>query len=170
MRITIVAPPWLPVPPLSYGGTEGVIDTLARGLQEAGHEVLLAATGDSTCPVPTAAVSRESVGVGSGGIAAEIRHVVHAYEAAVDHRSDIVHDHTLVGPFYASRFPDLPVVTTNHGPFAGDMVDVYRAQPKDVGLIAISYHQASQAGDVAVAAVIHHGVRVRRFSFRRGRR
>ena len=32
MRIAIVAPPWLPVPPPAYGGTENVLDTLARGL------------------------------------------------------------------------------------------------------------------------------------------
>ncbi len=31
MRIGLIAPPWVPVPPPSYGGTEAVIDNLARG-------------------------------------------------------------------------------------------------------------------------------------------
>ncbi len=56
MRIAIVAPPWLPVPPPAYGGTEAVLDGLARGLVAAGHEVLLIAHPDSTCPVPKASV------------------------------------------------------------------------------------------------------------------
>src|SRR5882724_7873714 len=30
LRVGIVAPPWLPVPPIAYGGTETVLDTLAR--------------------------------------------------------------------------------------------------------------------------------------------
>ena len=54
MRIAIVAPPWLPVPPMVYGGTELVLDGLARHLAKQGHDVLLDATGDSTCPVDRA--------------------------------------------------------------------------------------------------------------------
>ena len=54
MRIGLIVPPWLPVPPSGYGGTEAVIDPLATGLQARGHDVLLFTTGDSTCPVPRA--------------------------------------------------------------------------------------------------------------------
>lgn len=39
MRVAVIAPLWLPVPPLGYGGTELVLDTLCRGLASAGHEV-----------------------------------------------------------------------------------------------------------------------------------
>jgi hypothetical protein len=41
MRIAIIAPPWVPVPPPAYGGTENTVDSLARGLAGAGHDVLL---------------------------------------------------------------------------------------------------------------------------------
>ena len=53
MRIGLIAPPWVPVPPPAYGGTEVVIDNLARGLQELGNEVRLFTVGESQCPVPT---------------------------------------------------------------------------------------------------------------------
>ena len=43
MRIGLIAPPWLPVPPPAYGGLESAVDRLARGLARAGHDVLLAA-------------------------------------------------------------------------------------------------------------------------------
>ena len=55
MRIGFIAPPGVPVPPPAYGGTESVVDRLARGLALAGHDVLLAAAGNSTCPVPRVA-------------------------------------------------------------------------------------------------------------------
>ena len=156
MRIMIVAPPWLPVPPPAYGGTETVLDGLARGLEQAGHEVLLYTTGDSTCDVERRWVFERAIGVGAGGAAQEIRHVVHAYELARE--VDVVHDHTLIGPLYSERFPSVPVVTTNHGPFESDLIDVYRIVADHVPVIAISRHQASTAFDVPIAAIIHHGV------------
>src|SRR5690242_21644643 len=49
LRIALVAPPWLPVPPHGYGGTERVIALLADGLVAAGHDVtLFAAAGSNT--------------------------------------------------------------------------------------------------------------------------
>lgn len=157
MRIAIVSPPWVAVPPQAYGGTENVIDTLARGLQAAGHEVLLFATGDSTCPVPTEWVYPRAVGTAAVTTAAELRHVVHAYEKALAWGADVVHDHTLAGPLYARGF-GVPVVTTNHGPFRSELGDVYRAMSRDTPVVAISHHQASTAEDTEVARVIHHGV------------
>jgi glycosyltransferase involved in cell wall biosynthesis len=161
IRIVIIAPPWVAVPPAAYGGTETVLDTLARGLHGSGHDVLLFTTGDSTCPVPTASVLREAVGVGLGGSATEMRHVIHAYKLAAG--ADIVHDHTLIGPVYADRFAGLRVVTTNHGPFKSELGDFYRAIANRTPVIAISHHQASTAVGIPVAAVIHHGVDLERF-------
>ena len=53
LRIGILAPPWVSVPPEGYGGTESFLDRLARGLDLAGHEVRLWTVGTSTCPVPS---------------------------------------------------------------------------------------------------------------------
>jgi glycosyltransferase involved in cell wall biosynthesis len=162
LRIAIIAPPWVAVPPLAYGGTEAVIDGLARALQSAGHEVLLFATGDSTCPVPSSWVFAAAVGVDAARPATELHHVVNAYDWIAG-EADVVHDHTLVGPVYAQRFATVPVVTTNHGPFDGELGDYYRAIAPCVPIIAISRHQASTAVRTPVAAVIHHGVDVARF-------
>jgi hypothetical protein len=51
MRIAIIAPPSVPVPPTGYAGTEAIIDELAPCHARAGHEVVLFTTGDSTCGV-----------------------------------------------------------------------------------------------------------------------
>jgi len=162
LRIAVIAPPWVPVPPPAYGGTEAMVDYLARGLQDAGHEVLLYATGDSTCTVPTRSVLARAAGTVSTGAATELHHVINAYETVLEWRPDVVHDHTLVGPVYASRF-GVPVATTNHGPFDGELGDYYRAIAPTVPIIAISQHHADTAVDIPVAAVISHGLDVDAF-------
>ncbi|MCP4309295.1 MAG: glycosyltransferase family 4 protein [bacterium] len=48
MRIALTADPELPVPPKLYGGIERIVDLLARGLTERGHEVSVFAHPDSS--------------------------------------------------------------------------------------------------------------------------
>jgi|SRR5215207_2296437 len=158
MRIGLLAPPSLPVPPPAYGGIESVLDALATGLEAAGHEVLLWATGDSTSAVATGWTYPEAVGTSAGDPAFELRHVIDGYDALRAWGADVVHDHTVTGPIYARRFPDLPVVTTNHGPFDEERTAVLRAVHTPV--IAISHAQAASHGEVPIVAVIHHGLDV----------
>ncbi|MGH9210935.1 MAG: glycosyltransferase family 4 protein [Acidimicrobiales bacterium] len=152
------------MPPPAYGGTEAVLDNLARGLQAAGQDVLLFTTGDSGCPVPRAWVLPEAVGTVGMGALTEMRHVIHAYETAFRWGADVVHDHTLVGPVYGERY-GMPIVTTNHGPFESELADCYRALGPSVAIISISYRQASAAGGTPIAGVIHHGIDVDQFPF-----
>src|SRR3954453_23337277 len=96
MRIGLIAPPWLPVPPPKYGGTEAVVDRLARGLLARGHDVVLFTTGDSTCPVDRQWVYEQAQRELIGQVVVELRHLVTAYAALQS--CDIVHDHTVAGP------------------------------------------------------------------------
>jgi glycosyltransferase involved in cell wall biosynthesis len=161
MRILLVAPPWLPVPPYSYGGTETVLDALARGYTAAGHDVLLCTTGDSACPVERRWVYTHAQGI-LAGAAVEYRHLAHAYEVA--DQFDIVHDHTLLGPLCFASSTRALVVTTNHGPFDEELSAVYRSIGERVPIIAISQSQARNASpEVPIAAVIPHGIDVETF-------
>lgn len=47
MRILQIAPLWESVPPPAYGGTEAVVSILTEELVRRGHDVILAASGDS---------------------------------------------------------------------------------------------------------------------------
>jgi glycosyltransferase involved in cell wall biosynthesis len=156
MRIALVAGPWLPVPPPAYGGTEGVIDRLATGFQEAGHEVLLFTTGDSTCRVPKKWVREQAAPEYIGQSYVEVHHLLHAYDAVAEF--DIIHDHTVVGPTMAESRARGKVVTTNHGPFTNELNEIYGRAAEHAAVIAISHDQASRA-QVPVSAVIHHGLR-----------
>jgi glycosyltransferase involved in cell wall biosynthesis len=166
MKVGLIASPWVPVPPPGYGGTEAVIDVLARGLQDQGDDVLLVATGDSTCRVPRTWSCERALGTAAMTVAAEARHVVHAYEALAG--CDVIHDHTLLGPLYAASVTDTPVVTTSHGPFTDELRLTYASIAARVAVVAISHHQRSSAPEVDVSTVIHHGMEVDAVPFGQG--
>ena len=168
LHIGLVAPPWLAVPPTAYGGTELAIDALAAGLTSAGHEVVVFTIGTSTAQVARQHLFAEVDPNRMGTTIIELRHVCAAYDLFADESVgiDIVHDHTLAGPFVAAGVTDLPIVTTNHGPFDDDFSDLYRRLADRVPVIAISHDQASRAPvDVPIAGVIHHGLRTDRYPF-----
>lgn len=162
MRIGLIAPPWLAVPPPAYGGTEVVIDHLARGLAARGHEVRLFASGDSTCPVKRSSLYAEALGIWPDEAAlAELRHVSAAYQELTD--LDVVHDHTLLGPLVGALGDSGPLVATNHHPFDRGLDDVLAGVDERVVVVAISAAQAASAKRTRVAAVIHHGIDVGAF-------
>lgn len=41
LRIAVLAPPWIPVPPSGYGGIEAVLELLCDALVTRGHDVTL---------------------------------------------------------------------------------------------------------------------------------
>jgi hypothetical protein len=41
LRIAVLGPPWYPIPPHGYGGTELVVHLLHTELRRMGHEVLV---------------------------------------------------------------------------------------------------------------------------------
>lgn len=165
MRIGLVAPPWLPVPPGGYGGTEKVIDNLARALQELGHDVVLFTVGTSTCPVPRLWLY-DTPEPRMGTTAVELAHTITAYDAMLDAGVDIIHDHTVVGPFVTGGPAGLPpVVITHHGPFDDAARIIFRRLALTAAVVGISHHQRSSAPDVPVSAVIHHGIDLDTYSF-----
>lgn len=166
LRIGILAAPWVPIPPTAYGGSELVIDNLARGLERAGHQVELFTTADSECPVRRACLFDRADPDRMGATVLELRHVAAAYDHFADVGVDLVHDHTLAGLFHRGRPANLPVVTTCHGPFDADLSDLYRRSSPAVPLIAISRDQAGRAPEgIEIGAVIHHGIDVDRYPF-----
>jgi glycosyltransferase involved in cell wall biosynthesis len=158
LRIGLIAPPWVQVPPLVYGGTELVVDGLARGFAAVGHEVLLFTTGDSTCPVHRSWLVPEALGT-TGDMLSELRHVQAAYEELA--HADVIHDHTLLGPLWATSLRvHPPVVTTSHGEFTPELTKFYEAVARHVAVVSISHHQRRTAPTVPIAAIIHHGIDV----------
>ncbi len=156
IRVGVVAPPWLPVPPAGYGGTETVLDGLCRGLVAAGHEVVLFTTGDSTCPVPIR-FERPSA-PGSTSAVRRSRSITCSPRGGRSRDVDVIHDHTSVGPLLGLIDRSLPVVATNHNPFAPPFASVFERVSEQVAVVAISEHHAKSAPGVKISRVIHHGL------------
>ncbi len=161
MKVGLIAPPWISVPPRAYGGTESMIDVLARGLAKRGHEVELFATGDSTCPVrvhsiyPNVMPMPSGADKGAGAMADIAQTHVHAALTAFED-VDIIHDHTQTALEFAA--PGVPVVTTMHNPIDTALRNRMARWPTNVHPVAISHAQAQSAPGVDFATVIHHGV------------
>lgn len=157
VRVGLIAPPWVPVPPPRYGGTEAIVDNLARGLVMAGHEVELFTIGESSCAVNRSWLFPEAVEP-IGDSMFETLHVDAAYRALA--HCDVIHDHTTVGPVLGSLSapPGVPVVTTMHGPFHATARQLYSRLPGRAHLVCISHPQRASAPDIPVEAVIPHGI------------
>jgi glycosyltransferase involved in cell wall biosynthesis len=151
MRIGLIAPPWVPVPPVRYGGTEQVVDDLARALTSLGHDVRLFTIGESTCPVPQGWYFEKAVDA-IGTTVPESAHVLAAYQDLAD--VDVIHDRGLP-----------PVVATNHGPYTAAARLIYQETAKTASIVAISHSQRASAPEVPVAAVIHHGIDLARYAY-----
>src|SRR3954471_2875886 len=156
MRIALIAPPWVPVPPPHYGGTETVAHRLAVGYQRAGHDVVLFSTGDSTCPVPRDWELPVAEGSDMGTSMPEMRHVMAASERLTDF--DVIHDHTEIGPVYSVGRASAPVITTVHNPLDHMRLPVYARIARDVHIVTVSNAQRRAAGRMPVAKVVHHGL------------
>lgn len=166
LSIGLIAPPWLPIPPRAYGGTETVLDVLAQGLQAAGHRVVLFASADSSCPVEIRSSAGPAPGVDVGGSSVEIHHALAAYRELRD--VDVIHDHTSIGPLVAWAEHRSNVVTTNHNPFSAPYGSVFAAVDQLLDVVAISHHHASSALGIRIARVIHHGLDPRSFPVGKG--
>ncbi len=159
LRVVLVAPPWLPVPPTGYGGIEAVVALLARELASLGHEVSLVAPGDSCVEgVDIVAPFERSQRDLWGDFHVEMIHVL---EGVSDLEADVYHDHSLTGALAWMGLKE-PIVHTMHGPATGKMGRLYRALARHVPLLAISHQQAADLG-VQVLDVIHNCVDVDRF-------
>ncbi len=94
MKIAMLAPPYLPVPPLKYGGTEKIVSLLTEGLVARGHDVTLFASGDSTTTAKLSSIFPKAIGnsgLTKGDISKPLAHY-HACYARAD-EFDVIHSH-----------------------------------------------------------------------------
>jgi glycosyltransferase involved in cell wall biosynthesis len=157
MKVAMLAPPWIPVPPPGYGGIEQVVELLSAELVRRGHDVTLFAAPGSDSPA-TIQTPLESPHPDEIQMALyEADHVACAFAAVETEREpfDVVHDHC---GFTAFAFADrlaTPLVHTLHGPFTDETRAFYGRHAAKAPVIALSGYQAAQAPDgLEVVAVI----------------
>jgi glycosyltransferase involved in cell wall biosynthesis len=158
LRIAEVAPPYEPVPPPAYGGTERIIGELVAALHGRGHDVTTFASGDSTVPgrlvptVPAALWQTDFQGDAAPWFIATLDAVL---ERAADF--DVIHSHVEWYSALLARSSPVPVVTTFHGrldhPWSRTLLS-----RRDGHAVAISRAQAGTQPDVEWAGIVHNGL------------
>ncbi len=166
LRIALVAPPVISIPPARYAGTERVVAALADGLVARGHHVTLFASGDSTAGSETVAVLPAAAwrGRSTGDNAV---YGMLAAMAALEQadRFDVVHSHVDVMSLPLARGARVPVLTTFHARL--DQPGLYEAVLAfgPAPLVAISESQRRWHPTANWVATIPHGLPLRAMPF-----
>jgi glycosyltransferase involved in cell wall biosynthesis len=153
MKIALVSTCAAPVPPPAYGGIECFVGTLARGLVDRGHDVVVYATGDSR---PAGRLrARFARPVWPPDPAAEREHARFALRDVEAFAPDIVHVN-LPDALLAAAGARCPVVVTLHGPRIPHLVRMYVRC--NATCVAVSKRQAELVPELCVRDVIAHGL------------
>jgi glycosyltransferase involved in cell wall biosynthesis len=169
VRVALIAPPWFPVPPPAYGGTEAVVSLLADGLVRRGVEVTLFASGDSRTEAELEFVHSEAPSSQLGMMAVELEHVLACLSAADEF--DVVHDHSGLLAVSLAGSVRTPFVHTAHGPLTGHSGVLYRQVlgfSPSASLVSLTRAQRRPAPDLPWIATCPNGVEVESFPFRDG--
>ncbi|MGH9519193.1 MAG: glycosyltransferase family 4 protein, partial [Terriglobales bacterium] len=162
LRIGIVVPPFITVPPRRYGGTELFVAHLAEGLRDLGHWPVVYTVGTSQVACETR--WREMAGRWpiESPLECSLDDLDHSAWACADamRDCDVIHLNNAPGLTF-SRFVDRPMVYTLHHPHEPALSRYYAHFP-EVHYVAISRDQARRER-LPRLDVIHHGLRVERY-------
>jgi glycosyltransferase involved in cell wall biosynthesis len=161
LRIAIVAPPWYPLPPRGYGGTELVVHLLLTELRRLRHDVTVFGAEGSAEGVRMLADAAWSHDLGGPAQAARgATYLARVYGAISGQRFDVLHDHAgLEGLLLALASDAAPVVVhTIHGELVEPMCTFYKEVDARARLCAISVSQAASAPLLKLAGVVHNAV------------
>jgi glycosyltransferase involved in cell wall biosynthesis len=157
LRIALIAPPFIAVPPEEYGGTELFVGHLAEGLKKSGVEVALYANGDSKAEVDVRWIYPHSQWPIKNPTHAWIREINHESWAVADavRNCDVLHVQSAQALSF-SRFVDRPFVLTLHDSRSPELSAYYSHYPQ---AYYVSISDAQREKEVMPRLrTIHHGI------------
>ncbi len=162
MRIALIAPPFIQIPPKRYGGTELFLASLAQGLKKLGHEVVVYANGESEIPVEVRWLYAEAQWPIQGEFSETLKEINHTAWAVRDASDscDVIHINNVFGLPH-SRFTNVPFVYTVHHEHDSALSEFYSHYP-DVHYVTISDFQRFRES-MPNLRTIHHGIDLSRY-------
>ncbi|MGE0406693.1 MAG: glycosyltransferase family 4 protein [Candidatus Korobacteraceae bacterium] len=157
MRIALIVPPFIAVPPRLYGGTELFVAHLAEGLDRLGHEAVVYSNGESTIGVENRWLYERGQWPLNSEIYGSLNDINHTAWAVEDAAStcDIIHVNNAPG-VANSRFVRTPFVYTIHHEHIQELTDYYSWYP-DTFFVTISDFQRRKE-PLPRIRTIHHGI------------
>jgi glycosyltransferase involved in cell wall biosynthesis len=171
LKVAMLAPPWIPIPPPAYGGIEEVVRLLSEGLVDAGHEVHLFAAPGSQSPAAVHEVLPQDHPDEIEKAKYEADHVARAFDALdaaaqAGEPFDVLHDHTGHTALAMAHRIATPMVHTLHGPFDDVACEFYAHHGDKAQIVAISQTQLAQAPpEITDGVVVHNPLRVAEWPF-----
>lgn len=144
LRVAMIAPPWLSIPPVGYGGIELVLQGLVNELVKKGLSVEFFSIGDSRLKgvktqfyYPTEQYHHIHKPLYESAPIAITQIMYALNKIAQDGKFDIIHDHNgFLGPLvlsWATKLPNMPpALHTHHGPPFSSKEAVSRGEPDNV--------------------------------------
>lgn len=163
MRIGLIAPPFIPVPPRLYGGTELFIAHLAEGLTRRGVDVVVYSNGESTLNTENRFLYEKMEWPVLSDIHAQFKDANHSAWAVEDAAKscDIIHLNNATGLTY-SRFVDREFVYTVHHPKVAELSEYYRFYP---GITYVTISDAQRRlENMPRMQTIQHGISMDSYS------
>jgi len=162
MRVAQIAPPWIPVPPVTYGGTELMVAALIRGLTARGVEVWLFSARDSRLEVPQYGHFLQSFWPPDKF--SENLHLSYAFTRLREQPPGVIHSHLENAAGFWALAPAAPLAITIHTPLFPIKRDYLLSFPK-VHLVAVSAFQARQLQGHPRLHLIPHGLNLADYPF-----
>jgi glycosyltransferase involved in cell wall biosynthesis len=171
LRVAMLAPPWISVPPPGYGGVESVVGVLTDALVRRGHAVTLFCAPGSRSSARVVPLLEEAHPEEIERSLYEVDHVARAFEeidlALYDRRFDVVHDHCGFTALAMADRLDTPFVHTLHGQFTAATAAFYARHGHKAALVGISRAQlASAPGGLEPVGAIPNPIDVRAWPLR----
>ena len=158
MRLAHIAPPWIPVPPVTYGGTELMVDLLVRGLRRKNFEVVVFCPGDSKLAGPKAGPFPRSFWPPEKF--SENLHLAYAWRFFREQPPALIHSHLEnAAGFWEAAGTRQPLVITLHTPITTIKREYLLNFPR-VHLVAVSEFQRRRLEGHPRVRVIPHGLDV----------
>jgi glycosyltransferase involved in cell wall biosynthesis len=165
VRIALICPPWLAVPPKGYGGIEWVVSLEADGLAEAGHDVTLFATGDSVTKARLEYVFDVAPGSKAiNDVTLDTTHTLFSLRDVRD-RFEVLHVHSPFSALAAAIETGVPTVHTLHGSFTPEMIRLYDLVGDRAWFVAISEAQKRFHESLRYGGVVYNGIDMAFYSF-----
>ena len=164
MRIGLIGPPFIEIPPRRYGGTELFIAHLARELHARGHDVTVYGNGRSRLPCRVKWRYAEPEWPLEDPVRPQLKNADHTAWAVHDaaRSVDVLHLNDIVGvPF--TMFVDVPTVLTIHHPHEPVLSEQYARYP-EIDYVTIARWLA-QREPMPRLHVVHHGIPVGDYTF-----
>jgi glycosyltransferase involved in cell wall biosynthesis len=161
-RILLVADPYVPVPPVYYGGVERIVNFLAEGLKNRGWDVTLACHPDSTCQVKRLPLCQSGFYQYS-----RISNLVSVAREIFTGHYDLIHSFghcDLTAIFWPSS--RLQIQSFQAPPHPGALAKRMKLLPrKNMWLTTCGHHMVKNYQHFAPTRGIHNGVKIEDFTF-----